>query len=188
MKRFLSTLIIMLMFSGSAFGVSANELKLMSVFVSNFTEIGMNDIDIEDISDSELARFGIWHNLKNNFKSRIKPCTNKNCPYGSYIIDKKFVAESVLKYFDLEIEHQSAPDNYGHYDGKKYYHFEGAEGEAVQARVTGVETEGNIVIMRGKTYNPDNAKIEGKSFVAVAKPYKYNGKNTWSILSLHVDK
>lgn len=187
MKKFFSVLTFLMMFVSAAYAASSSELKKMSTFVSNFTEIGMNNFDIDEISDSELARFGIWHNWVNNFNTRIKPCPNKNCPYGSYVIDKKFVAESVKKFFDLEIEHESAPDNYGHYDGKKYYHFEGASGEGVQAKVYEVEKRDGVVIMSGKTYYPDHEDIEGNAFTAIAEPYKYNGKNTWAILSLEVD-
>ncbi len=190
MKKFLSALILLMIFSSSAFGVSASELKLMSTFISNFTEVGMYDFEIDEISNSELIRFGIWHNWINNFKSRIQKCPDKNCPYGSFIIDKKYVSESVEKYFELEIEeHQSVEgnQNLGHYDGKKYYHFEGADGECVLAKVYDVEKNGKIIIMRGETYYPDHEDLEGKSFIATAKPYKYNGKNTWSILSLHVE-
>ena len=73
MKKFLCAFAFALILSGSAFGASESEMKRMSVFVSNFIEVGMNHIDIDDISDSELAFFGIWHNWHNNFKSRIQP-------------------------------------------------------------------------------------------------------------------
>lgn len=187
MKKLLLVLVFLLIFVMAAFGASSSELKKMSTFVSNFTEIGMDNFDATEISDSELARFGIWHNWVNNFKMRIQPCTNKNCPYGSFVIDKKFVAESVKKFFNLEIEHQDAPDNFGHYDGKKYYHFEGAAGEGIQARVYKVEKSDGLIIMSGETYYPDHEDIEGNTFIAIAEPYKYNGKNTWAILSLEVE-
>ena len=115
MKRFIFACLFAVLVASSAFGASSSELKKMSTFVSNFTEIGMNNFDVDEISDSELARFGIWHNWQNNFKTRIQRCPDKNCPYGGYVIDKKFVAESVKKFFNLEIEHQSAPDDYGYY-------------------------------------------------------------------------
>ncbi|MBR1486993.1 MAG: hypothetical protein IJ859_07470 [Synergistaceae bacterium] len=187
MKRFIFAFAFVMLIASSAFGASSSELKKMSTFVSNFTEIGMNNFDVDEISDSELAYFGIWHNWHNNFKTRIQRCPNKNCPYGSYVIDKKFVAESVEKFFDLEIEHQDASNNGGHYDGKRYYHFEGATGEAVQARVYKVQKRDGLVIMSGETYWPDNEEIEGKTFTAVAEPYNYGGKNTWAIISLEVD-
>ena len=189
MKKILCAFAFAVILSGSAFGASESEMKRMSVFISNFTEVGMYHIDIDDISDSELAFFGIWHNWHNNFKSRIQRCPNKNCPYGGYIIDKKYVAESVKKYFDTEIDHQSTENpKWGYYDGKKYYHFEGATGEAVQARVTSARKRGDTITMRGVSYWPDNDEIEGRPFTATATPYKYNGKNTGAILTLEVEE
>lgn len=187
MKRFLCALILVALFSGVSFGATPSERKRMSTFISNFTEVGMNTIDIDTVTDSELAYFGVWHNYRNNFKSLIKRCPNKNCPYGSLIIDKKYVAESVKKYFDLDIRHTSAEnESLGHYDGK-YYHFDGADGETVYARVLEVRKRGNIITMKGETYYPDNEDLEGTSFTATAKPYKFNGKDTWSILTLEMD-
>ncbi len=187
MKKFLCMLIVIALMAGVSFGASNSERKRMGVFISNFIEVGMNDIDIDNITDKELAYFGIWHNYRNNFKSRIQRCPDKNCPYGSFIIDKKYVAESVKKYFDLDIRHTSAEnESLGHYDGK-YYHFEGADGENQQARVLESYKRGNTIIMKGETYYADNDDIEGESFTARAKPCKFGGKNTWSIITLHID-
>ena len=187
MKKILCALIVMVIFSGAAFGASSSELKRMSTFLSNFTELGMMNFHVDDLSDSELARFGIWHNYVNNYRTRVEYCPNKNCPYGSLVIDKMYVAESVRKFFNREIRHQSAPDNYGHYDGKRYYHFEGADGEAVfYAKVYEAEKRGNVIIMRGETYEPEHGS-ESSTFTAIAEPYKYGDKNTWAILSLEVD-
>lgn len=185
MKKVLCALIIIFFFGGASFGASSSELKKMSTFVSNFTEVGMMNFNADDLSDSELADFGIWHNYRNNYKSRIQKCQKKNCPYGSLIIDKSYVAESVKKYFDCEINHQNTSDSYGHYDGR-VYHFEGASGECTLARVYEAEKRGNIIIMRGETYDPEHP-VKGSTFTARAKPYKYNGKNTWAIVSLVVD-
>ena len=149
----------------------------------------MMKFHVDNLSDGELVRFGIWHNYVNNYRTRVKRCPNKHCPYGSLVIDKTYVAESVRKFFNREIRHQSAPDEslYGHYDGRHYYHFEGADGEArFYARVDEVEKRGSIIIMRGETYEPEHG-LEGSTFTARAKPYKYDGKNTWAILSLEVD-
>lgn len=187
MKKCLCALIFLSVLNVSAFGYSAAELKRMSTFVSNFTETGMCDFNTDSLSDNELANFGIWHNYRNNFKSRIQRCPDKNCSYGSLIVDKSYVAESVRKYFDLEINHRNVDDErWLHYDGR-VYHFEGADGESVQARVYEAENRGNIIIMRGETYYPDNDELEGSPFTARAKPYRYNGKNTWAIISLKVE-
>ncbi|MDY4033652.1 MAG: hypothetical protein SOY64_11450, partial [Pyramidobacter sp.] len=97
----------------------AAELKRMSIFLSNFTELGYYGFDVgEDGSDgllhmkseeglAELIRFGVWHNYANNFKSRVKRCADKNCPYGSLTIDGKFVAETVKKYFDIDLKNRN---------------------------------------------------------------------------------
>ena len=190
MKKVLCALIVMVVFSGVAFGASSSELKRMSTFVSNFTELWMKNFHIDDLSDSELADFGIWHNYHNNYRSRIQECPKGNCPYGSLVIDKRYVAESVKKYFDREIHHQR-PSNrydgsYGHYDSR-FYHFEGADGESpFYARVYEAEKRGNVIIMRGETYEPEHGS-KGSTLTARAKPYKNGGKDTWAIISLEVD-
>ena len=187
MRKILYVSILLAMLYGSAFGYSADELRRMSVFISNFTETGMYDFNTDSLSDNELANFGIWHNYINNFKSRIQRCPDKTCNYGSLIVDKSYVAESVRKYFDLAIDHRNVDDEpYRHYDGR-VYHFEGADGECVYAKVYEAERSGNVIIMRGETYYPDHEDLEGRPFTARARPYRYNGKNTWAIISLRVE-
>lgn len=178
----------------------AQQLKLMSTFLSNFTEVRLFDFDVErggndavlhlggDPSQPELIRFGIWHNYVNNFQSRIKPCPVKGCKYGSAVIDARYVAESIKKYFDIDVKHSSVdqPDAYFrcHFDGKRY-HFEMADGDpAYHARVEQATQEGGVVRMIGHIYNPDDKAEATRAFVAIAKPHKWNGKNTWAILSL----
>ncbi len=176
---------------------SQAQLKKMSIFLSNFTELGFLNFDVNedgaddklhlgDPSSPELIRFGIWHNYVNNYKSRIKPCPTKGCEHGSLVIDAKYVGESVKKYFDINLKHhsvdQSQPPYY--FDGKRY-HFEGADGEAVYyAEVKNVSQEGDVLRMTGDIYNIEDKNDRPSTFEAIAKPYKWNGKNTWAILSL----
>ena len=179
---------------------SAQELKLMSTFLSNFTELGFFDFDVKkseggddgvlhlggDPSDPDLIRFGIRHNYVNNFKTRIKKCSTKNCKHGSLTIDAKFVAEAVKKYFDINLKHRSVEDSDPpyHFDGK-LYHFEGADGEATYyAQVKQATREGNVVRMTGDIYNADDEEDRPYTFEAAAKPYKWGGKDTWAILSM----
>ncbi|MDR1481890.1 MAG: hypothetical protein LBI74_04630 [Synergistaceae bacterium] len=179
---------------------SASELKKMSTFLSNFTEQGFMVFDIEaDGADeplhlgapdavSDLIRFGIRHNYINNFKSRVAKCETKDCQYGSLVIDGKYVAESVKKYFDLDLKNQSAMegDPPYFYDGK-LYHFEGADGEATYyAQVKEVFKDGNVLRMTGELYNADDESERPAVFEATAKPYKFGGKETWAILSMNV--
>ncbi len=185
----------------AAKGFTAQQLKLMSTFLSNFTEIGLYDFDIRkdgdddalhlgDPSNNDLIRFGIWHNYINNFKSRIKKCPEKNCEYGSLVIEGKFVAESVKKYFDINLKNHSVEDSDPpyHFDGK-LYHFEGADGEAVYyAEVKKAERKGNVVVMTGDLYNAEDKEDRPYNFKATAKPYKWKGKNTWAIISMRTSE
>ncbi|MBR3664310.1 MAG: hypothetical protein IKN64_06610 [Desulfovibrio sp.] len=181
-----------------AAGFSQAQLKLMSTFVSNFTELGFMNFDTKkegtddvlhlgsDPSNPDLIRFGIMHNYVNNYKSRIKPCPTKGCKHGSLVIDGKYVVESVKKYFDINLKNASVEqsDPPYHFDGK-LYHFEGADGEAVYyAEVKQATQEGGVIRMSGDIYNAEDKNDRPSTFVATAKPYKWNGKNTWAILSL----
>lgn len=177
---------------------SKAKLKLMSTFLSNFTELGFMDFDVKkdgnddvlhlggDASNPDLIRFGIWHNYINNHKSRIKPCPVKDCTHGSLVIDAKFVADSVKKYFVINLKHKSVDhtDPPYYFDGK-LYHFEGADGEAVYyAEVKQATQEDDVVRMTGDIYNAEDKNDRPSTFEATAKPYKWNGKDTWTILSL----
>jgi hypothetical protein len=179
---------------------SAAELKKMSTFLSNFTEQGFMNFDIEpDGSDEllhmgsqdaapDLIRFGIRHNYINNFKSRIVPSKAKNSEHGSLTIDGKYVTESVKKYFDLDLKNHSVTESDPPYffDGK-LYHFEGSDGEATYyADVKEVWKDENVLRMTGEIYNADDKNDRPATFGARAKPYKFGGKDTWAILSMNV--
>ena len=177
-----------------------DEMKRMSVFVSNFTEQELYDFDMEQESDGmlwlggpdaapDLIRFGIRHNYINNFKSRIKRCTEKNCEHGSFTLDGKFVQESVKKYFGLDVENRSVMDSDPSYyfDGK-LYHFNGEDGEAVYyAEVMSASRNGGVIDMSGEIYNVKDKKDRPATFQAVARAYKWKGKDTWSIVRLKTD-
>ena len=182
--------------SADAGAFSAADLKRMSTFVSNFVEAHFPDFDMqkgEAPANSALIRFGVSHNDHNNFKSRIKRCEQENCKF-SLLIDAKFVAESVKKYFGLDVQHRSVSGDDDqppfHFDGKSY-HFDASDvpsgGDPGQyAKVTRATKEGSIVRMTGDIYEEDNSGDPPEiiaTFVVTAKPHKWNGKNTWAILS-----
>jgi len=171
--------------------VEPAELKRMSTFLSNFIEVGLDNFDIKTIENEELIYFGVMHNYKNNFKSRFVQCTQPERQYQA-AIDPKYASESVKKYFDLELKkHGDALDEV-QYDGKRYY-VPLADGDIVRcARVKEVyQTDSGLLRMIGEVYYEDNEGVEEitGTMEAVAKPYKYGGKNTWAIMSLRaVDK
>lgn len=166
------------------------ELKKMSTFLSNFTELGFYEFETKQLAAADnlpdLIRFGVWHNYVNNFRTRVSQCPVKNCQWGSLVISGKDVAASVKKFFDLDIKPvsvtESDPPYY--YDGKMY-HFEGADGESVYyARVdkASKDASGNIR-MTGELYNREDKADTIGTFEALAKPYTYEGKDTWAILN-----
>ena len=173
------------------------ELKRMSTFLSNFTELGMFDFTTEDLlknpDDTRLIHFGIWHNYGNSFKTKVSSCSDSDCPHGSLVIDAKNVTETIKKYFDVDFKsHKSVKPDFDfyaeylyYYDGKRY-HFNGADGEATFfARVKKASKDASSQItMTGELYNAnDESEIIG-TFKALAKPYKYDGKDTWAIISM----
>ncbi len=178
---FMTFSLISLGTSAQANNFSSKEMKRMSTFLSNFTELYMYNFTAKEVLDErnpgEMIRFGIWHNYINNYKSRIKPAGDK------LSIDAKFVRESINKYFNYNIKKFSSSGRFT-FDGRKYI-FDGADGEAVYyAKVTKAQTIANGVIrMEGYLYNVDDNSDRNGTFTALAKPYTYNGKKTWSIIS-----
>ena len=171
---------------------SAKDLKAMSIFVSNFTELGFYDLNAKEFLNpdypNDMVRFGVWHNYVNNFKSRIKPCPTKNCTWGSVVLEGRYVQESLKRYFNYTLKRlptveQSDPPY--HYDGK-YYHFEGADGEATYyAKVTKAVTQDNgLIKMTGIVYNTEDESDVLGSFTALAKPHVWKDKKTWALIDL----
>ena len=181
-----------------------DEIKRMGIFLSNFTELGFYNFDLEadgyedvlhfgsDEGNDELIRFGIGHNVINN-KKLITKCKDKDCEYGSSLISAKNVAASVKKYFDLDLNHSSvegdAPEV--HYDRKsKTYHFDARSFKSdpvYYAEVQEVKRGKNVITMSGELYNIKDKNDRPGTFTAKAKPYKWNKKDTWAILSLEVE-
>ena len=98
------------------------------------------------------------------------------------MIRSSHVAGSVKKYFDLELGHVSIEG--GHYDGR-YYHFMPADGEIpYYADVQEVSQRGRVITMRGELYSSEDRDDRPATFTATAKPYRYDGKDTWALLTL----
>ena len=201
-RKSILALVFVMLFSFTCFAAEkpGGEIKRMSIFISNFTEVGLYDFDIyEDGNDNsilhlgnpenvgELIRFGIEHNVINNPKTRVKKCKIENCEHGAYTIDGKFVSESVKKYFDMEVENQSLLDSSPecYYDGELYHFNKHEEADAVYyADVQSVSQKNGIITMKGEIYDTKNKSDRPARFTATAKPYTWDKKNTWSIISL----
>ena len=201
-KLFVASLLILVMIFSMGAAKKSDEIDRMGIFLSNFTELGMYEFDVEDDDGDEtlhlgssenmgeLIKFGIGHNIINN-KKLIGKCTRKNCDYGSSTISKESVAASVKKYFDLDVKHQDVLGDtpQAEFDGK-LYHFDKDEftnDTIYYCEVQNVTKDKKFVTMEGELYELGNKKNRPGFFVAKAKPYKYNKKDTWAILSLSVE-
>ncbi len=203
-SRISIALFVLTLFVGvSSASPSRDELKRMGIFISNFTEQGFYNFDIDEEGDedmlhlgdpsnmSELIRFGIAHNVINRSKSTVRKCTRRGCDYGSSTMTGKSVAESVRKYFDMGIKNQSvmgdAPEAF--YDGESY-HFEPKQWRpetVYYAEVQDVSSRRGIITMTGELYNLHRKSDRPATFTAEAKAYRWDKKDTWAILSLRVD-
>gem|GEM_PF-1096295 len=169
------------------------ELRQMSAFITNFTELGLLEFDINNIENEEtfadLIRFSISRVYINNPK-RVAKCRVRNCPWGSLTIRGSYVAEAIKRYFGLDVNLASATKSGTtyHYDGRSY-HFDVIDGDAkFNARVDEafVGESGNIV-MTGALYDARNRDdIRGK-FEATAKPHIYNKRRTWALISINAE-
>ena len=169
--------------------VSAEDLKRMSTFLSNFTEVGYYEIqDISQIAFEELIYFGVRHNLINN-KNLIKQRAG-----GILSIEGKSVIESIKKYLALDIkpsELQSVScfgQDYDYEGGSYIFPAEKLDDNVYYARVTDAYKDGSKILMEGTIYNIKDPKDILGSFKAYAKPWKYGGKDTWALLSMKLGR
>ena len=207
------TILLLFALALPALSASKQEMKKMSVFISNFTEAGLFNFDMKADFDEdedneegepkthlgmpenigELARFGIVHNYINN-KNRIAKCTDRSCESGSLKIDKKFVAESVRKYFGVELAEKnlrSIADDASavfSYDGR-FFHFapdsfnEPGNNKVYYADVQGVIQKGRNLFVAGDIYNSKEITDRPGMFAATIRP---SGKS-WVIIDMTTD-
>ena len=206
-RLFTALAILLLVMLTVGAGRKSDELKRMSVFISNFTEQHMYDFDMEEEGDDDLVHFGdpenvyslrlfgIIHNIINNPKSTLKTCPDKKCPYGKHIMSGQAAAASVKRYFGVSIKNGELPEgNDGwivHYDGRNYHFTAGIITEHLDtiyyADVQEVSRSRGIITMTGELYNVKNKKDRPATFIATAKPHVWNDKDTWAILSLRTE-
>ena len=211
MKRKLFSGALILVLAVMALGASrqSSEYRRMGIFLSNFTEAGLYNFDLEEgdmdsilhfgnnPNSAELIRFGIIHNVINNPKTTIKRCPDRHCEYGRDIISGASVAASVRKYFDLRINNHTfsgsdtfdGPDAEVYYDGRNY-HINAADWRpetVYYAEVQEVSSSRGIITMTGELYNLRDKQDRPGTFTATASPHVWDDKDTWAILSLYTE-
>lgn len=191
-KKSLFMALLACLVAATAFAApNARELKNMSTFLSNFTELGYYNLAAADLAKPEhyddAVRFGIWHNYINNFKSMIHDCKVKNCPYGTLTIKVSDVKASIKRYFgvDLVLDKSAGKENFPfHLDGG-LFHFQGADGEAVYyASVKDANKNGDVWTAIGDLYNPEDKKDVPGRFTAHFRDSEWNGKKTYVLIDI----
>ncbi len=166
---------------------SQNDRKKMGVFLSNFTEIGVNNFSVKELIASKditaLLNFGIYHNYVNNFTKRIVKC-QKDCPHGGFKIPAKYVQESLKKYLDYDLTSFSSTAQF-HYDGT-YYHFAAKkENPVLYVRIEkATERPDRSIKMEGVVYNSKKKNEVHGRIEGIAKAHLWQGKRTFAIITL----
>ena len=173
---------------------SKDQMRRMSIFISNFTELGMLNCNVRTLLDESnphaMLDFSIRHNYFNNYNSSVASCPLLDCPWGPLTMKGGAVQTSLKRYFDYDLpwlpsaEKGSPPY---HFDGS-LYHFTPPEkpGLVRFARVNRARlTNEGLVKMRGEIYNAENEKEILGTFKAVAKPHTWNGRKTWALVEIH---
>ncbi|MGE5458903.1 MAG: hypothetical protein ACM3NJ_00475 [Methanobacterium sp.] len=102
--------------------LSKDEKRTLNIFFSNFSEVFFPSFSENNVSDKDLIDFGVDHNYVNN-KSRFKYLQDAD----QYIIEKRYVEDSVYKYFGTNIEAQSAEPGIIYNNG--FYYTKQGQGE-----------------------------------------------------------
>ena len=177
------------------FKFSPDSMKEMSAFISGFAELGMLNFKAGELLDEDnpekMIHFGIRHNYVNNYENRVQECKTQNCPFGSLTIDGKYVQESVGRYFGCDLEQCStveSEDYYYYFDGERYHFDGGAAGKKIYYALLGRawSSDAGLVEMMGCIYNVETDELAGY-FNAVARPRKWDGKDTLTILSMETN-
>ena len=174
---------------------SKDTMKRMGVFVSNFTECFFNRTTREEMTanNENLVNFAMCHLKVNAWKSSYIPlpeCLNSQkgmCAYGEFKVPSDKVARVIKKYLDYDMK-KFASTEYYHYE-KGFFYAHGADGEQPEyavVRKARTLDNGNIEV-QASLYNPeaeDGPASDDIELIAVIKPYVFESKKTWSLVSI----
>ena len=174
--------------------VSDKTMKAMGVFLSNFTECGLYDTTREEMTadNEKLLDFAICHLRINAWNSSFSPVPGceigdeEKCPHGDHMVAADKVARVVKKYLDYDMKKHSGNSQYYYKDG--FYYIYAADGEqtmnAVARKVRKLDN-GNFEVSSSlfNTETQDKPKTSDIHMVSVIRPYVFESKNTWSLVS-----
>ena len=178
----------------SAAEFTQDQMKKMGIFLSNFTECSYTKITRGGFIDnpSEMVHFAVCHNWINNQKrfNLRKNCGKEKSEGDFYAhIDPKFIRETIKKYLDYDFKEHQGYEEYISYDGYTYCMPAGDGEETPYVKVvTAKKQNDGTILITGSSYYPEVEEADSNVNVrAVVRPYVWNGKNTWSLVSLDMD-
>jgi hypothetical protein len=162
--------------------------KKMGVFISNFTELDICEIDTTAMMKyGDFVYFGAMHNYINN------PKAVKKANDGRISVSGNAVFRAVDKYFSLG---EQADPKEGRlsakydgiafeYKGGSYVFKNPAKRVIYYADVKEAYKFDGLVLMKGQIYEKDNPKNVTGPFYAWAEPWNFDGKDTWALVAIH---
>ena len=162
--------------------------KKMSVFISNFTELDMLEIDTTAwLKYDDLVYFGAMHNYLNN------PGIVKKTKDGRVSVDGNSVFRAVGKYFSLGDALDGGPDYMSakyngitfEYKGGSYIFKTPAKRVIYYADVKEAYKFDGLVLMKGEIYEKANSKNVKGPFYAWTAPRNFEGQDTWALIAIH---
>lgn len=186
----------MIPLEASAAEFTADQLKKMGVFLSNFTECNYTNISKGSFIDQpgEMVHFAMCHNWINNHKifSMRKSCGKNSEEYEVFAhLDPKALAATIKKYLDYDFKEHQSYEDYITYDGHTYCMPAGDGEQTPNVKVVSAKKQDDgTILVRGSSFYPDAEEDadDNINVKAVIRPYVWNGKNTWSLVKMEMDE
>ena len=149
--------------------LTTEEKRDFNIFFSNFSEVYLEPFQRGQISNNQLIYFGYFHNEINNF-NRFKVVEDQ------YQLAAKYVEESVDKFFDKRVAHESVDKHLTYKNGQYYFPISDGAGRPFSQIV-------NLIDSGNDTYSANVNVYSEKSFELVIMDagvsYLYNPLEDW---------
>jgi hypothetical protein len=173
--------------NANAADFSAEELNRMSEFISTFTTHGFVNFKTQDLENQKDHKKLLYFALYRN-DGEWTYCY-ENSTWSSRI-EAKYIIDSIKKYFNYDIKLPKGvkkDPGIGYdigYDGKYYYTSLADPLWESTARVEKAETLPSGEILMTGILIIEQIDAQNGVFEALAKPHKFNGQDTWYIISI----
>lgn len=125
-------------------GMNDDQIYRLNIFLSNFSELGINSFDVYSASRDQLIYFGCMHNSRNHTAAAIGISEDEALKYlepddyinAYYKVSDQAVSDTLDRYIGISVEHGTAAYNEEWftrdfvYSGGYYYFDSGEEGDA----------------------------------------------------------